>query len=193
VAETVVVQRQKLEWYIKLLKELQKIIARKERTDLEIKHALGERIIHEKPNIQEPMNKFVQNLAADLNYSARELWYCIKFTETYPTMDDMIKDFAKSKKIPVEQVSTEDLPTWYEIRNFVLSKGFDAVMESETGAKSYEEPKQCELEKILTDLLTALNPKKAETLNCKECEIQTKCIAFKSKVLPLGHELVASD
>jgi len=190
-SETVTVQRQKLEWYIKLLRDLQKLIAKRERTDLEIKHAIGKRILDDKANITQPISKFVENLANDLGFSWRELWYCIKFAETYPTMNDLIADYAKSKGIPIDTVSLEDLPTWHDLRNFILSKGFETFQEK--GQKPPEESKQCELEKILSDFLIALGPKRAETLKCQDCELKERCDISKPKILTAGEKLISGD
>jgi len=187
---TVTVQRQKLEWYIKLLQDLQKLIVKREKADLEVKHAIGKRILEEKSKITESITGFLEKLANDLDYSLREIWYCVKFAETYPTMDDLIKDYAKSKGVSVDSVSLDDLPTWRDLRNFILSKGFEAISKEGKGEKLPEEPKLCKLEKILSDFLIALSPKKAETLDCNECDLREKCDKVKPKILQLGEQLV---
>lgn len=190
---TVEIQRQKLKWYIELLKQLQKLIGKRDRVDLEVKHDIGALIIREKPNITEPMSKFVQKLSSDLDYSSREIWYCIKFAETYPTMDHLLKDFAKSKGVKPETVSMQDLPAWREIRNFVLIKGFDIPKEGQESAKLPEEPKKCEMEQIVSDLLISLTPLRDETLKCEECEIRDRCLIAKTKILTAGQFLVTGQ
>lgn len=190
-AQTVLIERKKMEWYIQLIKDLQNLIAKRERVELETKHAIGKRILTEKPHIEESITQFLQKLANDLDYSLREIWYCVKFAETYPTMNDLVSDYAKSKGIPVENVSLNDLPTWHEIRNFVLSKGFEAI--EEKGEKPPTEPKQCEMEKILNDFLTRINVERAETLNCKECEKKGTCEKVKPKILLLGEQMFPAD
>ena len=187
---TVEIQRQKLKWYIQLLKQLQTLIGKRDRVDLEVKHEIGALIIREKPNIKEPMSRFVQQLSNDLDYSSREIWYCIKFAETYPTMNHLLKDFAKSKGVSPETVSIQDLPAWREIRNFVLLKGFDVPQQDQETSKPPEELKKCEMEQIVSDLLTSLTPLRAETLKCEDCEIRDRCFQVKTKILTVGQQLI---
>jgi ParB family chromosome partitioning protein len=64
------------------------------------------------------------------------------------------------------------------------------LAEEETSKQKQAEPKLCDLEEILTELLRSINPLKSETLDCKECEIFDQCKEAKPKILALGKILV---
>jgi len=178
-------------WYKRLLEKLKLLLAKRERVDLEIKHEMGKAILAEKPNITESMTKFLERLAKDLGISVRELWYCVGFAEKYPTIEDLRIEYAKTKGIPNDTVSLENLPAWRDIRNTVLQTGIQRYLE-ETHKKEDVAPsaKLCELETILTDLLRLVTLKKNQMLNCNKCKMKEDCASIKPKLLLFGEKYV---
>lgn len=178
---TVEEEKKKKAWYLKLLADLKAILVREEQAMIQFKHELGRRILQERENgnIQYgDILDFMKQLAEDLNYSWRELYYCVEFAQKYPNLEDFLKD---SRKV-LTPVSKE--PTWKEIRNIVLSKGIEQLKE-EPEAK---ELKECELEEFLMSVYRVVNERKDQMLNCNECEIREKCTIFKTKLLMFGEQ-----
>lgn len=177
-------------WYKRLLEKLKELIAKRERVDLEIKLEMGKAILAEKPNIKEPMTKFLEMLAKDLQVSVRELWYCVGFAEKYPTIDRLKEDYANAKGVSNDTVSLENLPAWRDIRNTVLQTGLKRYLEETKSREALEpsERKLCDLEQFLMDLYRAVYQKKDPMLNCNECEIREKCATVKAKLLLFGEQ-----
>lgn len=176
---TVQEEKKKKEWYLKLLADLKAILAREERARIQFKHEIGRRILQEKGYIEYgDIFDFMVQLGQDLNYSWRELYYCVQFAQRYPNLEDF---FNESTKVlpPVAK-----LPTWKEIRDIVLPKGMETLREE---AKP-QEPKLCELEEYLTDLLRVVTVKKDQMLNCDTCEMKEECATIKPKLLLFGEK-----
>jgi len=186
VTETVITST----WYKRLLEKLRQLLAKRERVDLEIKHEMGKAILAEKPNIKESMTKFLERLAKDLGISVRELWYCVGFAEKYATIEDLRVEYAKAKGVSNDTVSLENLPAWRDIRNTVLQTGMKRYLEETKAKETLEpsEPKLCELEQYLTDLLRVVNVKKDQMLNCDECKMKDECVVIKPKLLLFGEK-----
>jgi len=95
------------DWYDKLLVDLWELAQTKV---IEFKHQIGKRVIEDWDKFGKPEygNKFVENLAKDLQIGVRELYYCIQFARTIPQLEDL------------EQFDTRGKISWRWIRNELL-------------------------------------------------------------------------
>jgi len=101
----------KPEWYLKLVEDLKEIIAGGEHDFIRFKHKLGARILEEKERIPYgDIAAFFEDLAKDVGYSVRELYYCVQFAETYPDVEAFLEKFRHMwQKL-----------TWRYVRNVLL-------------------------------------------------------------------------
>ena len=76
------------DWYNKLLDDLWELAQTK---IIEFKHQIGKRIIQDWDKFGKPEygNKFVENLAKDLQISSGDLYRCIQFARKYLSLDEV--------------------------------------------------------------------------------------------------------
>lgn len=77
-------------WYQKLLQDLKKLAWTRL---VELKHAIGKRIIEDELKLGKPEygSKRIENLAKDLNIGRADLFQCIQFARNYPELSDNIR------------------------------------------------------------------------------------------------------
>lgn len=96
------------DWYDKLLDDLWDLAQTKM---IEFKHQIGKRIIEDWDKFGKPKygNKFVENLAKDLQIESSDLYRCIKFARIIPQLEDL-EQFGTRSKISWRWIIKELLP-----------------------------------------------------------------------------------
>ena len=107
------------DWYDKLLDDLWSLAQTKM---IEFKHQIGKRIIQDWDKFGKPEygNKFVENLAKDLQVGSREVYRCIQFARSFPQLEDMYTKVSQRDKISWRWITTKLLPDHKEEKNEVL-------------------------------------------------------------------------
>jgi N6-adenosine-specific RNA methylase IME4 len=101
------------DWYNKLLDDLWELAQTKV---IEFKHQIGSRIIQDwdKFGKSEYGDKFVENLAKDLQIGTRDIYRCIQFARTFPTLDKLQETINSMNSVPRDRIS------WRWIRDNLL-------------------------------------------------------------------------
>jgi len=107
------------------VEDLRKIIKEEELTTVRLKHRLGSRILKERDNI--PRGRvfdFMKELAKEVGYSWRELYYCSEFASRYPDIEEGMREI--DTMCQKEGVSL----TWRNIRNYILREKLEELREA---------------------------------------------------------------
>lgn len=144
------------------------------------RHGLGLRILKDIDLF--PYGKIVkkmEQLASMVGLSWQNLYYCKKFAELYPNLET----FLTVRKAESKEIS------WHIIvHEYLYKRAEQEVKEAieKEKEKPPEEPKLCDLEKALNQLLMAINPLKDEMLDCTTCELRGWCVVAMAKLDAIG-------
>lgn len=96
------------DWYDKLLDDLWELAQTKV---IEFKHQIGKRIIQDWDKFGKPEygDKFMENLAKDLQINSSDLYRCVQFARTIPQLEDL-EQYSPTGKISWRWIKNELLP-----------------------------------------------------------------------------------
>jgi len=169
-AATVQEEGKKKAWYLKLVADLKAILIEQEKAILPFKHQMGKRILQEREKVEPEYGNilnFMKELAQELNYGWRELYFCIEFAQKYPNLEDYYEEVNKLLSPGTKA------PTWKDIRSIVLPRG----LENFTEEKKPKEVKRCPIEQLfIEEILPKLIVRRDQAMNCGDCPLNSECI-----------------
>lgn len=117
------IQTKITDWYDKLLDDLWELAQTKM---IEFKHQIGLRIIEDWDKFGKPEygNMFIETLAKDLQISSRDLYRCIQFARTFPTLKLLEEHLNNMNSV------TRDKISWRWIVNELLPENKDIKPET---------------------------------------------------------------
>ena len=101
------------DWYNKLLDDLWELAQTKM---IEFKHQIGKRIIEDWDKFGKPEygNFFIETLSKDLQIGTRDIYRCIQFARTFPTLKKLEETINSMNSVPRDRIS------WRWIRDNLL-------------------------------------------------------------------------
>jgi hypothetical protein len=182
-------RKKKPEWFLRLIEELKGLLNKEKQARamlIETRHIIGQKILEAKRQpdffeVFESVPKYMKALSEELDISEAELYAYEKLAEKFPDLNQL---YTMHSDVREHELS------WHTIEHEILypTKKEAPTPTTQEGLAEQME-KMCPLEKDLHQMILLLERKRAETLNCGECEIRDWCKRARPKVLTVGSEL----